>query len=275
MLLKGRYTYSWDETSCLGSGPFGRTYRGICEETGTPVRIKVRTGAISLPAHLPDAIRPPIREIFTTAEGTVVVETFVEGTDLKTLQKKKQRPWPAGEVLRLVKDVATDLHRFHQAGWVHGDVKPSNIIKCGEMRPELYTLVDLDTAAPEGLRSAPYSFVYAPPELILNLKDLYGPAGDIFSLAVVVWELLTGEPYLSADHPAVLLQMQISRPMPAHKKISAPVFQVLQRATAIPSFPVPPQRLPMHTVRHAFMTCLKLRYASAVQFAEDLTQAVG
>jgi serine/threonine protein kinase len=235
----------------------------------------MRTRAIDIPAHIPESIRPPIRELFSLPEGKVVVETFVEGTDLKTLLQRKQRPWPAGEVVRLAGEIASDLHRFHLAGWVHGDVKPSNIVKREDPQRAHYTLIDLDTAAPIGRRMAPYSFVYAPPELILNLKELYGPHGDIFSLAVVVWELLTGETYLSADHPAVLLQLQISRPMPAHKKIPASVFQVLQRATAIPSFPVPPQRLPSHEVRRAFLTCLKLRYASALQFAEDLTQAVG
>lgn len=275
MLIKGHYSYLWDESGCLSSGPFGRTYRGVCRETGDSVRIKVRTKAATIPKQLPVAIQPPLREIIPTAEGTVVVETFVEGTDLRTLRQKQSRPWPVHEVIRLVQDVCADLDKFHQAGWVHGDVKPSNIVQRENAQSRLYTLIDLDTAAPAGRRLAPYSFVYAPPELLLNLKDLYGASGDIFSLAVLVWELLTGESYLRADHPAVLLQMQMSRPMPAHKKIAPAVLQILQRAAAIPSFPVPPQRLPGEALRQAFQECLLRRYASAGQFAEELARAAG
>lgn len=275
MIFISKSGHSFSALELLQDGPFGRTYRGVCRETGEAVRIKVRTGAIIPPKQIPASISPPIREIIPTTEGTVVVETFVEGTDLKTLRQKQSRPWPVHEVRRLVQDVCADLEKFHQAGWVHGDIKPSNIVKRKEALPALYTLIDLDTAAPIGRRVAPYSFVYAPPELLLHLKDLYGPSGDIFSLAIIVWELLTGESYLQADHPAVLLQMQMSRPMPAHKKIAPPVLQILQKAAAIPSFPVPPQRLSPDTLRRAFEACLEKRYASASHFAEDFGSAAG
>lgn len=276
MLIEGQYSYSFDPRKPLGSGPFGKTYLGQCNQTGQRVRIRFRNDQWRPPLTLPEPLRPPLREVLTLRNGVVVVvETFVEGQDLKSFMAHAGRPLPVSQALLLASGVCHHLQRFHELGWVHGDVKPSNILIPPDGHLQEACLIDLDTAAPTGKRLAPYSFVYAPPELLLNQKDLYGPHGDLFSLAVVLWEVLTGEPYLQASHPALLLQMQISRPMPAHRRIPLQILRVLQKAAGIAAFGRPPQSLAASLVRQTLSTAISHRYHQTSSFLHDLFQAAG
>lgn len=276
MLLEGQYTYSFDPRKPLGSGPFGKTYLGRCTQNGQRVRIRFRNDQWRPPLVLPEPLQPPLREVLTLPNGVVVViETFVEGEDLKSYLARVGRPLQLSQALLLASGLCHHLQRFHELGWVHGDVKPSNILIPSHGCLQEACLIDLDTAAPSGKRLAPYSFVYAPPELLLNQKDLYGPHGDLFSLAVVLWEALTGEPFLQASHPALLLQMQISRPMPAHPRILRPLLKVLQKAANIAAFGRPPQMLAPSQVRQALSKAISLRYHQASSLLQDLFQAAG
>lgn len=276
MLLEGHYTYSFDPQKPLGSGPFGKTYVGHCTQTGQQVRIRFRNDHWKPPLVLPESLQPPLREVLTLHNGVVVViESFVEGQDLKSFLAQSGRPLQVSQALLLASGLCQHLQRFHELNWVHGDLKPSNILIPSHGGLQDACLIDFDSAAPSGKRFAPYSFVYAPPELLLNHKDLYGPHGDLFSLAVVLWEALTGEPFLQASHPAILFQMQISRPMPAHPRIPPPLLKVLQKAASIAAFGRPPQMLDPSQVRQALRMAISHRYHQASYLLQDLFQAIG
>ncbi|MCS6979676.1 MAG: protein kinase [Flavobacteriales bacterium] len=275
MEIRGRYRYFFDEKTPLSTGAFGRTFKGICMETGEAVRIKIRSADFPVSEELPAAVCPPIREILKAGkELKVVIETFVEGTDLKNLLKGEGRARDAEDILSMAESLGQDLARFHEAGWVHGDVKPSNIINTSGLGMAAWRLIDLDTAAPIGRRWAPYSFVYAPPELVLGHKDLYNASGDIFSLALVLWEYWTGAHYLKADHPAALLQMQISCPMPAHRRIPKEALKVLRKAATLPVFPRPPQTLPKTLQVQGCLQALEQRFHHVQDFVAALRKAL-
>jgi serine/threonine protein kinase len=97
---------------------------------------------------------------------------------------------------RLVTDVAGALDALHQAGLVHRDVKPSNIILSDDGHA---TLMDLGLIRGEGMSVLTQAggivgtLSYLAPELIRGDADA-SPASDIYALACVAFEALAGRP---------------------------------------------------------------------------------
>lgn len=133
--------------------------------------------------------------------GLYFTMEYVEGDDLKT--RLGSGPLEEERALRLVEGVADALAHAHEAGVVHRDVKPSNILLDGAGRPRL---ADFGLARPlEGddsgvtlqgqLIGTP---AYMAPEQARG--DVVGPAADVFALGGVLYELLAGSPP-RGDHP--------------------------------------------------------------------------
>ena len=100
--------------------------------------------------------------------------------------------------LRTLHQVADALHRAHEGGVVHRDVKPSNILVDGSQRAYL---IDFGLARPEAVTGATLTegFVgtprYASPEQARG--EALTPASDVFSLGAVAFEMLVGVPAFS------------------------------------------------------------------------------
>lgn len=118
-----------------------------------------------------------------------VVMPRVEGETMQQhFDRHDAKPLPVA--LWLVRQVAQALDALHGAGWIHGDVKPANVMIGSRGH---VTLIDLGFAAqihsPLGLlfRGTP---AYAAPELIDgNTAAL--PAMDVFALGRMLWQCLT------------------------------------------------------------------------------------
>ncbi|TWU35797.1 Serine/threonine-protein kinase PknA [Novipirellula aureliae] len=118
-----------------------------------------------------------------------LVMPLLEG---KTMQRCWEegppKPLPVG--LWLVRQVAQALEALHAGGWVHGDVKPANVI----VGPTGHaTLIDLGFA--DRVHSPPNRLFrgtpdYAAPENISG-ESLTLPASDIFSLGRILWQWMT------------------------------------------------------------------------------------
>lgn len=98
-------------------------------------------------------------------------------------------PLPAGAVRAIALDLATALAALHAAGWVHGDVAPSNILldDAGELR-----LIDLGLATRAGAKHIEIAGKpgYIAPEAVRPVEA--APAEDIYGLGVVVAECAMG-----------------------------------------------------------------------------------
>ncbi len=119
----------------------------------------------------------------------------------ETPQRAFPTALPISTALLLVRQIAEALATLHEAGWLHGDVKPENI----RVGPAGHaTLIDLGLARQLGSESCSARYVlattlaYAAPESFSEGEWLSG-AADIYSLGIVLWELLTGQPPFVAD----------------------------------------------------------------------------
>jgi serine/threonine protein kinase len=138
------------------------------------------------------------------------------------------------------------LAAAHDAGIVHRDLKPSNIYVCGERLEHGVPVKVLDfllaKCDDEGVQGQAVSFMtpdYAAPEQFLGVEALIGPWTDVFSLALVLVEMmLGGRSALRGDDFASLKRASLdahNRPTPASFGLDVPnaVESVFKRALAV------------------------------------------
>jgi non-specific serine/threonine protein kinase len=203
----------------------------------------------------------PLFDSGAADDALFYVMPFVEGESLRA-RLQREGPLALDEALRLAREAASALSHAHHHGLVHRDVKPENILLAdgialvadfGIARSVSASAADLThmLTMPGGVLGTP---LYMSPEQACG--EPVGPASDVYSLACVVFEMLSGERPFEATSSESLIRMHLTTPPrrvdALRPAIPATVGRVLERALA---------KKPED------------RYASAVQFAEALAAA--
>ncbi|MBX3470824.1 MAG: protein kinase [Planctomycetes bacterium] len=222
----------------LGRGGMGVVYKAWAPDLGRPVALKCmldpdRAGYEDVTrfrreAQLTCSLRHPgfVRGVGFEQAGQVgvAVMEYLEGVGLEVLL-------PAGaltleQVVRLGARVAHALHHAHQAGLVHRDVKPANVILCRDGRP---VLVDLGIAKDSGESVSLTlegqvlgSIAYMAPEYLQGGVQALGPSCDVYALGVILYDALTdgahpfGDP---RDEEALVQAIVRDAPTPAASRL--------------------------------------------------------
>ena len=150
------------------------------------------------------------------------------------------KPLPMQRAVRYATDVATGMAVAHQQGIIHRDLKPANVLINDE---GLVKIVDFGVAAAQHqgdtqLTKTGYvigSPKYMAPEQILGKK--VDERADIYSLGIILYEMLTGEPpYHRGDHMAVMyqhVQGNAKPPMDINPKIPPGLSEIVMRTMAV------------------------------------------
>jgi len=134
-----------------------------------------------------------IYEVGETAEGLLFLcMAFYEGEDLST--RIRQGPLPFEKALSIIEAVARGLGMAHEHGILHRDIKPGNILltKGGEVKIVDFGIAKLSTGTQiTRAGSVVGTLPYMSPEQIKGLE--LDPRADLWSLAVVLYQSLTGK----------------------------------------------------------------------------------
>lgn len=244
-------THSFEETQAdqqigryrivrlLGEGAFGRVFLAFDEELERQVAIKVPKperfqssddaelylSEARMVAALDHPNIVPVHDVGRTEEGAIyVVSKFVEGHDLKELIEKN-RPSP-DDVPELLAVVAQALHHAHQKRLIHRDVKPANILIEEATRIPYITDFGLAIKEEDYLKSGNLAGTpaYMSPEQIRGEGHRLDGRSDIFSLGIVLYELLTGKrPFRGSSSNELMVQISTSEPKsPRERNASLP-----------------------------------------------------
>jgi serine/threonine-protein kinase len=203
------------DPSPLGEGGMGVVFRARHLKLDRVVAIKVISARSRLAREffetearaVAQLQHPNIVQIFEIGqhEGRPYLSLeFVEGGTLES--KIAGGPLPPREAAELVRTLASAVEHAHRRGIVHCDLKPSNILIDGQGSPKIADFGVARWLGPEGLRSPDGHVVgtprYMAPEQASGEADRVGPAADIFSLGVILHEMLTGRAPHSTAGPS-------------------------------------------------------------------------
>ncbi len=183
----------------LGEGAFARVYSGTAVESRELVAIKVPRAEVPFGSQIlraefrarlgmHHANLVAVRELVDTPTGAVLIMEHVHGVPLSQLKNETVDP---SMVEAIAFSALSGLLALHENSLVHGDVKPANIM----VRPDgTSVIIDFDLSGPavptNPMEQSLGTLVYAAPELLLGQPRT--PATDLFSLGLVLLELLLG-----------------------------------------------------------------------------------
>jgi len=171
---------------------------------------------------------------------------YVEGETLGG-RLRRQKQLPVEEALRVTREVADALHYAHQHGVIHRDIKPDNILldDSHALVADFGIARALTPDAEERLTTSGFTVGtpdYMSPEQAAGDRDL-DPRTDVYSLACVLFEMLTGEPPYTGPNPQAVLAKRLSEPVP-HLRTGRDVPPALERAVTRALARSPADRFP-------------------------------
>lgn len=254
----------------LGKGAMGIVYKGVDPLIGRTVAIKtIRFDVIDSSFKQDEAIKrftreaqsagilshPNIVTIYDVgkAEGlTYIAMEYIEGRSLEELIVSRKK-FPLDEIINIITQIGDALDYAHRKGIVHRDIKPGNILIDKEGNTHLcdFGIARIETSDLTQTGTSLGTPNYMSPEQIAGKKA--DNRSDIFSVGVILYELLTNEKPFPGDNLTTVLYKIINEdPLPLKtfdKKL--------------------PDGLD-HTVLKALAKAPESRYQSCRELTEDL-----
>ncbi|MFH9576056.1 protein kinase [Streptomyces sp. NPDC017454] len=221
---KGYRVGVWEVREPIATGAFGSVYEarrvGEGDATGLPRAAALKflptgTGTPRQLTHLRELVerevelhrrlrRPRLVRMYETLVVDDPARPALDGATVLVLEKAEgslsallsASPRPAAGAA-LLAQVCEGLHQLHHAGWVHGDLKPANVLLMADGSARL---ADFNMAAElEGTHAYTPAFStpdYTPPELLWSEIDERGrrirPSADVWAFGVLAHLVLTG-----------------------------------------------------------------------------------
>jgi serine/threonine protein kinase len=157
-----------------------------------------------------------------------IVMEYVAGENLAELLRRRG-PLPASECVDIGSEVASALAAAHQAGIVHRDIKPANVMVDAAGTVKVLDFGIARAAASTSLTQAATvlgSAPYLAPEISQGKPA--DERSDIYSLGCVLYEVLTGRPPFTAEHPAAVMNQHVTAPPQPIRDLRATVPTALE-----------------------------------------------
>lgn len=228
----------------IGSGGYADVWRAYDLRLHRHVAVKVPRPSRTLTALQIDEVLTEARQVarlkhvnivtlhdvLKEGAGYVLVSDLIDGETLA--DRLRRGPMPPNETVKLLATVARAIDYAHGQGVVHRDLKPANILldRAGTPHVGDFGLARPKTEFLEGSDQRG-TLAYSSPEQ-LEGKPLDGRT-DIWSLGIIMYEMLTGRPAFSDDNPVKLKQIILAAKMPDARDVPAALTAICRRCLAV------------------------------------------
>ena len=242
-LAEGQMIGPYRIEAAMGHGGMATIYRATQQRLGRVVAIKMLYPVFAQDAAFLSRFEreaqivarlehPHIVPVYDFSEYNgqpYLVMKFIDGGTLK--QVEERGPVSPDEILRILTPIASALDYAHGQGVLHRDIKPSNILIASDGTPWLtdFGLARLaalgsSTLSGDVMLGTPH---YISPEQALGAQNLTS-ATDLYSLGVVLYELVTGRVPFTGDTPYSIVHSHIYDPLPAPRSLRPEVSEAVE-----------------------------------------------
>jgi eukaryotic-like serine/threonine-protein kinase len=219
----------------IGRGPASTVYRALYGPLKQPIALKVFSAGLCTREQWEEQLQrgaevwavvahphivPVQRTGWWDGRAYVAAEFAPHGSLADNLSG---RPYEVRHALELVEQLAEVVSYLHRQGVVHGNLKPSNVLRVADGIPRLIDLhptgalflgaIAADDAAANGL-------AYLAPELIEEPRSRFRPNTDVYGLGLILYELLTGMPAFSGATANEILERMRRQDLPAPSRFN-------------------------------------------------------
>ena len=263
-LLDNRY----EILEIIGTGGMAVVYKARCHRLNRLVAIKILKDefardeefvrrfhaegeAVAMLSH-PNIVQ--VYDVSSTDSANFIVMELVTGISLRQyMEKKGVLNWK--ETLHFAMQIAKGLEHAHSRGIVHRDIKPHNVmvLKNGSVKVMDFGIARVMSKSNTLTKEALGSVHYISPE---QAKGGYTDnRSDLYSLSVVMYEMMTGRPPYDGESPVAVAIQHINGGAPAPSTLN-------------PNIPAGLEQIIMHGME----LDLQDRYASATQMLQDMDE---
>jgi WD40 repeat protein len=274
--LSGWVTKGYKIREVIDKGGFGTVYRAFQSVIGREVAIKM---ILPIFANQPEFIRRfeteaqliarlehphivPLYDYWRDPDGAYLVMRWLRGGSLRTALQQERLD--LAQIALVIEQIAGALTIAHRNGVIHRDLKPENILldEDGNAYLSDFGIAKDLGAKPEHEDMMTGSPAYVSPEQITSQEVT--ARTDVYSLGIMLYELLTGQQPFQAEKVATVILKQLQEPVPKlsllRPDLPAVLDTIIQRATQkdpIERFPDP------LSLSNAFWRAIRVTLADA------------
>ena len=263
-LLDNRY----EILEMIGTGGMAVVYKALCHRLNRLVAVKILKDEFSGDEEFRRRFRaegeavamlshPNIVQVFDVSSAdnaNFIVMELIDGISLKQyMEVKGVLNWK--ETLHFAMQIAKGLEHAHSRGIVHRDIKPHNVmvLKDGSVKVMDFGIARVMSKSNTLTKEALGSVHYISPE---QAKGSYTDnRSDLYSLGVVMYEMMTGRPPFDGESPVAVAIQHINggapKPSSLNPNIPGGMEQIILKAMALD---------------------MKDRYASATEMLQDMEE---
>jgi eukaryotic-like serine/threonine-protein kinase len=251
MLSPGSCLGPYEIVSPIGSGGMGEVYEAVDTRLGRIVAVKVMSMPQTLAAVARDRFEqearavaalnhPNICTLFDVGRDADIEYLVMERLEGETLQQRLSRgELPIGQVVEVALALADGLDAAHGKGIIHRDIKPANIFLTGRgpkfldfglaksTIPPGGAITQADTLGVTEVGTTVGTLAYMSPEQLRG--EVLDQRTDLFSLGLVLYEMLTGEQAFTGRTSALVSDAILNRDPTPVARLNPAVSPALER----------------------------------------------